>query len=190
MTDEATARARLGPQDFQAYLRATQRKGILLTLAGGVLALVAIVARILLPVFTGRPLDTIALWLLDSVVVYFVTVVLWSNYSWYRRSPAEAAASEDGETLYRFGPGGVSSSDGHGTSTLRWTRFKRVVELPELYHLEIRPGVSVLVPRRGFATPHDESRFRFLVRAAGLPLVDAQGRPAAEEPAPAYSRSA
>lgn len=69
----------------------------------------------------------------------------------------------------------ITQSALHGESRLQWAFFQRAIETPDLYLLRFRRRFGTIVPKRSFATPDDEARFRALVREH-LPVKFRQAR--------------
>ena len=77
----------------------------------------------------------------------------------YRRD-----ASLHGEQSLCFSDLEITLSAVHGASRVQWAFFLRAIETRDLYLLRYRRRFGMIVPKRAFANPGDEARFRELVR--------------------------
>ena len=77
----------------------------------------------------------------------------------YRRD-----AAVRGEQGLCFSDLDITLSAVHGESRVQWGFFLRAIETRDLYLLRYRRRFGMIVPKRAFANPGDEARFRELVR--------------------------
>jgi len=87
----------------------------------------------------------------------------WLYYWLPRRRYRVNAAVHDQREL-AFGADGVTGQYGSRTVTRPWGQYREVLEFDDMYVLRYR-GNSSTVPKRAFATPDQEERFRSLVAA-------------------------
>ena len=69
-----------------------------------------------------------------------------------------------GEQGFCFGQDEISSWGRFGESRVQWSFYQSAIEAKDLYILRFRRRLGTIVPKRAFANPEDEARFRDLVR--------------------------
>ena len=87
------------------------------------------------------------------------------------RSNWRKLVARDAVRIQRFGEEGVMIDFGEAKITYDWTAFSKAAKVHDVYVLRLslqRNGV-VMTPRRAFASPDDEERFRHLV-AGGVQM--------------------
>ena len=69
-----------------------------------------------------------------------------------------------GEQFLSFAEDEIKARDAHAESRIKWSMYDRVIETGDLYLLHITRMLATVLPKRAFASPGDEARFRELVR--------------------------
>jgi YcxB-like protein len=78
----------------------------------------------------------------------------------FRKSPAMSKARQ-----YTFGPPGITVQSDDATSDCKWSLFQRAGETRQVFIFWQTSYGGTYIPKRCFASPHDISRMRELIRA-------------------------
>lgn len=148
----------LTQEEFRAFARWQVRRSKVVRRLAILIAFEFVLGAVL--AFTAAAVVGATLLVLSiaQVVLYAALFATAPARAWKKATPGLR-----GQQVIEFSDAGVHAQSTNSESESRWAMYTRTVQLDDLYLLGVTGNKFILIPRRAFASPDDEARFRAIV---------------------------